>query len=140
MLINIVCKVKREVISVNKIKQIVYKVIKYLFKKDSNKVELNIVLVNNKVIRDLNKRFFNKNTTTDVISFNYTKYEGEIIISVEEIIKQSKYYNNTIKKEFIFVLVHGLLHLYGMEDYTKKDKIKMQNFATKIIKKLNICL
>jgi probable rRNA maturation factor len=84
-----------------------------------------VYLVDNKTIKKLNKIFLNKNTSTDVLSFKYPDGSGEIIISVEECKKNAKNYSNTLNEEILYVLIHGILHLNGYEDYSEKDREKM---------------
>ncbi|MFQ3676179.1 MAG: rRNA maturation RNase YbeY [Endomicrobiia bacterium] len=140
MFINISCYTKKKIPTTQRsLKKNVKKILKYLYGKKSYKINLDIIFVDNKDIRLLNKKFLNKNENTDVLCFNYDRQNGEIIISIEEIISQAKNYKNSIKEELMFVLVHGILHFKGETDYTKRDKIKMLNHATKIIKRLKLC-
>ncbi len=84
-----------------------------------------VYLVSNRMIKKLNKLFFNKNSPTDVIAFKYRDNCGEIIISVEECKKNAKIYSNTIEEEILYVLIHGILHLNGYRDYSEKEREKM---------------
>jgi probable rRNA maturation factor len=73
---------------------------------------------------ELNMRHLNHNTYTDIISFPYS-YEpisGEIYISLERVLDNSRQYNTGFEKELLRVIVHGLLHFCGYFDENKKDK------------------
>ena len=108
-----------------------------LFKKKSK--NHTIFLTNNKKMRELNKKFKNKNKTTDVLSFpfhnkiNYKKniYLGDIAISYEIINKRSK--NSNFLVEFDKMWIHGYLHLLGHNHKKKKDFIKMQKLENLIL-------
>ena len=108
-----------------------------LFKKKSK--NHTIFLTNNKKMRELNKKFKNKNKTTDVLSFpfhnkiNYKKniYLGDIAISYEIINKRSK--NSSFFQEFDKMWIHGYLHLLGHNHKKKKDFIKMKKLENLIL-------
>ena len=120
--------IKKKLIKLNKLN---------LFKKKSK--NHTIFLTNNKKMKILNKKFRNKNKTTDVLSFpfnnkkNYKKntYLGDIAISYEIINKRSK--NSNFFIEFDKMWVHGYLHLLGHDHKKKKDFIKMKKFEDLIL-------
>ena len=110
---------------------------KNLLKKNGN---FTILLTNDKEMKKLNKKFRNKNKTTDVLSFPLSLkiskhiYYGDIAISFEIINKRSK--NLKFNYELDKMWVHGLLHLLGYRHSKIKDFIKMQKKEKKIIKNL----
>ena len=120
--------IKKKLVKLNKFK--------LLKKKSKNHT---IFLTNNKKMRELNKKFKNKNKTTDVLSFpfhnkiNYKKniYLGDIAISYEIINKRSK--NSNFLVEFDKMWIHGYLHLLGHNHKKKKDFIKMQKLENLIL-------
>ena len=107
--------IKKKLVKLSKLK---------LFKKKSK--NHTIFLTNNKKMRELNKKFRNKNKTTDVLSFpfhnktNYNKniYLGDIAINYEIINKRSK--NSNFFIEFDKMWIHGYLHLLGHNHKKKK--------------------
>ena len=120
--------IKKKLVKLNKLK---------LFKKKSK--NHTIFLTNNKKMRELNKKFRNKNKTTDVLSFpfhnktNYNKniYLGDIAINYEIINKRSK--NSNFFIEFDKMWIHGYLHLLGHNHKKKKDFIKMKKLENLIL-------
>jgi len=120
--------IKKKLVKLNKLK---------LFKKKSK--NHTIFLTNNKKMRELNKKFKNKNKTTDVLSFpfhnktNYNKniYLGDIAINYEIINKRSK--NSNFFIEFDKMWIHGYLHLLGHNHKKKKDFIKMKKLENLIL-------
>ena len=103
--------------------------------------EFTILLTNNKKMKTLNRKFRNKNKTTDVLSFPikniYKKknYIGDIALSFEIINKRSKF--TTFNFEFDKMWIHGYLHLIGHDHKKIKDFKKMNKKENLIFNYLN---
>ena len=101
---------------------------KYRFIK--KKISLTILLSNNKNIKKLNKKFRNKNKSTDVLSFPSEKklnikkspYIGDIVVSYEFMNKPKTLSTLEFKNKVTKIFIHGFLHLLGY------DHIKLKNF------------
>ena len=122
-------------------------------KKDKNFkkkiISCTLLLSESKEIKKLNKKFRNKNNSTDVLSFPfYNKVElkkkikqdkevylGDIIININKI----KNKNNKVKFriEFIKLWIHGLAHLFGYDHKKDKDFHNMTNVEKKFLSFLN---
>lgn len=91
--------------------------------------KINVILVTDDYICELNRQYFGKNNPTDVIAFPLSDdddlFEGEIYISVDQVVVNSAVFGVTPAEELRRVLVHGLLHFLGYEDKTPADKKKM---------------
>ncbi len=109
---------------------------------------LNIVVVDNNRIRQINKDYRNKDAVTDVISFAFEevkdveysnfRFLGEIYISYERCVSQAKDYGHSIKREFCYLAVHGLLHLLGYDHMNEEDKEVMRALEEEILSKYDI--
>ena len=91
--------------------------------------ELVYVLCNDEYLLKKNIQFLNHNTLTDVITFDYTKdkiISGDILISTERVVENSKIFNVNYSTELYRVMVHGLLHLLGYKDKIEKDANTMR--------------
>ena len=87
--------------------------------------EVSIMFCNDEYIRELNKAYRNIDSATDVLSFeNDEEYEdeegkwkcvGDIAISLETLPVNAEYFDETKNNELKRLLVHGLLHLNGMD-------------------------
>lgn len=82
-------------------------------REDMGLAELNIVFVDNRYMRGLNYRFLRRNRTTDVLSFLLETDYGEIYIARPQL------ENYEHLKE---LLIHGLLHLAGLDHTRSSDK------------------
>ena len=98
-----------------------------------NNIYFNVILVDNPTIHDLNKKYRNIDRETDVISFalldekeeeSYSTKTvlGDIYISVDKAIEQSKDYGHTLIRELCFLSIHGLLHLLGYDHIEKEEE------------------
>ncbi|MBI72475.1 MAG: rRNA maturation RNase YbeY [Candidatus Marinimicrobia bacterium] len=102
---------------------------------------VSIILSNKMLLNKLKMDYFGLNQFTDVITFNLEDenepLEGEIYISIDDIIENAKIFEVSINEEFKRVLIHGVLHLIGFEDKNKilKDKMtKLENNYMSIFK------
>ena len=107
-----------------------------LLHKSSAKISL--LLCDNALIKDLNNKFFKKTNPTDVIAFplkdKFNKdYLGEVVVSVEEAVKVSSKNGVSWKEELVLYIVHGILHLSGYCDKTRKEREKMERKQQKIV-------
>ena len=104
----------------------------------NKKQEFTILLTSNKKMKKLNRKFRNKNKTTDVLSFPikniYKKknYIGDMALSFEIINKRSKF--TTFNIEFDKMWVHGYLHLIGYDHKKLKDFKKMSKKENLVLK------
>ena len=97
--------------------------------------------------KDLNKKTFNKNTATDVLSFplynninminelnaNMSEDMGDMFICRNVIKKNAKIYEKELVEELQYIVIHGLLHLIGYS-HEKNDKLK--TYETELMKKI----
>ena len=89
---------------------------------------LSIAIVTDPVISEIHKRFMDDPSATDVITFTGIPGEdaGEIIISADHAWKASKTRNNRIDWEMTLYLVHGWLHLAGLDDRSYRTRRLMR--------------
>ena len=72
-----------------------------------------------------NIKFLKHDSLTDIITFDYCNNDiisGDILISIDRVIENAKIYKVTFLNELDRVMLHGLLHLLGYNDKTKKEK------------------
>ena len=102
--------------------------------------EINVVFVNDRYIKFLNKKYLNRDYPTDVISFTYSRRRnkicGDIFISIPRAVAQSSRYKHSFHKELAFLIIHGFLHLLGYDHMKPYQKIRMNRKAEKILRGL----
>lgn len=87
--------------------------------------EISMLLCNDTYMQELNKTYRNIDSTTDVLSFeNDEEYEdeegkwkcaGDIVISLDTLPVNAEYFKESRNDELKRLIVHGLLHLNGMD-------------------------
>ena len=99
--------------------------------------ELNIILTNRETLSSLKKQYFNVDQFTDVIAFNLEDkdedIEGEVYISIDDVLENSKTFSVTFNNEFKRVLIHGVLHLLGYNDHEEDDIKIMRDLEQKYL-------
>jgi len=114
------------------------KILSKIYSVKKKKQEFNLLLTNNRKMKNLNKKFRSKNKPTDVLSFplkNFLSkniYLGDIAVSYEIINKRSKKSNFFL--EFDKIWIHGYLHLNGYKHKKNKDFNQMKTKEDLIIK------
>ena len=106
----------------------------------NKKINITLLLSNNKKIKKLNKKFRNKNKPTDILSFPLSKkiklskenYMGDLIISYNFIDKPKKQSIKNFHQKVIKTFIHGFLHLLGFDHSKLKDYKKMLKEEEKI--------
>jgi probable rRNA maturation factor len=100
-------------------------------------------------IKKLNKKFRNKNKSTDVLSFPFYEekelkkilrrkkevYLGDIIINLNKI--KNKNDKKKFEKELNKLWVHGLVHLFGFRHKKDKDFYQMNKIEKKYLRYIN---
>jgi len=100
---------------------------------------VNLIFTSDIYVSNLKKEFFSKNQWTDVIAFpmhtkNEKPVEGEIYISMPTAKENAKLYKQSYGKELARLVIHGCLHLLGIEDDTNEKKEKMSKIEEHFLK------
>ena len=104
--------------------------------------EILVIFTSDEILSDLKKEFFNKEHLTDVISFrmndyNEEKVEGEIYISIPQVERNARKFDQSFSRELSRIIIHGSLHLLNYDDSTIDTKIKMTEKEDYFLKKTN---
>lgn len=70
-------------------------------------------------ILEVNKEYLQHDYYTDIITFDYTEDDvisGDMVISVDTIATNAEKFETTFESEFFRVVIHGVLHLCGIND------------------------
>jgi len=92
--------------------------------------DIAIVLCSDDYLLKVNQDFLNHDYFTDIITFDYCEdgiVNGDLLISLDRVSENSELEKTTVKDELHRVIFHGVLHLCGYKDKTKKD-IELMRF------------
>lgn len=125
-------------------------------------VQINLLLTQNPQIREMNREFRGVDRATDVLSFPMVEYPapgefefleeqpecfdpdsgelilGDIVISKEKVLEQSKAYGHSPEREFAFLIAHSVLHLSGYDHIMEEERMVMEEKQREILEKLQI--
>lgn len=103
--------------------------------------ELSFIFCTDEQLLEINQTYLKHFYLTDVITFNYNIREiinGDIYISVDRISENASIFGVSFDSELHRIMVHGVLHLLGYNDKTKKQEKEMralEDFYLKEIQK-----
>lgn len=109
-----------------------------------DKYVLSLIITGPIAIKRINRDYRNIDKVTDVISFALLDDGegqidegiielGDIFINRNRVISQAIEYGHSEKREFVFLFVHGLLHLLGYDHMNPKDEKEMFSIQKKIV-------
>jgi rRNA maturation RNase YbeY len=102
--------------------------------------EINVVFTDDDSLRNKNIKYLKRDYYTDIITFDYTegsRINGDLFISIDRIIENAEKFNESVEKEILRVMVHGVLHLIGYSDSTRDEKSRMSEKENKYILEYN---
>lgn len=142
------------------------KVIEFTLREEEVDVEceVSLLFVDNEEIREINNETRSIDRETDVLSFPILEYQdkkvfkqlyknyefsqsdfdgnelvlGDIVLSLEKALEQSKEFNHSYEREASYLVVHSVLHLLGYDHMEEEDKVIMRSREEEILNKLNI--
>lgn len=77
-------------------------------------VEISVVSVSEKESAELNRRYREKDKTTNVLSFRYGKEYGEIIVCPAVVRREARRQKHTFRYQMTWMILHGMIHLSGL--------------------------
>lgn len=124
--------------------------------------EVNLLLTDDEGIRQMNKQFRQMDSVTDVLSFPMIDYEsagdfsqleadadnfnpdtgevvlGDMILNMQRVKQQAESFGHSEEREFAFLIVHSMLHLFGYDHMTDEDAQKMEQIQREILEEMHI--
>ena len=106
--------------------------------------DLDVMLIGDRSMRRLNRRYRKKDRTTDVLAFSMREGSGppsaligEVVISVPTAAKQANQLGRSLDEELIALLVHGILHLCGYDhERSERDARHMRQRERWVLRRL----
>lgn len=125
-------------------------------------IELNVILTDNKEIKEINQNYREIDSATDVLSFPMVDYTspsdfshleeddtyfnietgelilGDIVISVDKVMEQADEYGHSIERELAFLVTHSMMHLFGYDHMDEEERIVMEERQELVLRTLGI--
>ena len=146
---SLICKSKHWTVRLKKVNILVKKVLK--FQKDLNfkktiDYNCNLILTNNQLIKEMNKKFRKKNESTDVLTFisevkikkKKKKKICDIFLSAEMIKKDAINNDISFYNHLTHLLIHSFLHINGYLHGKFKDFERMKKIEINVMNKIGI--
>jgi probable rRNA maturation factor len=106
----------------------------------AKKGEVNVSFITDTRIKKLNSRFHGRETATDVLAFDLSRNQEELIadiyISADTALKNSRIFSAHPERELLLYVIHGLLHLAGYDDHKARDVKAMRRKEEFYLKKI----
>ncbi len=98
--------------------------------------EISVLLVDDSAIAKMNKRYLNRDGTTNVLAFPMREGPfsevnphilGDVVVSVETAEKEAREASISLEQQLRYLLIHGILHLLGYDhESSREDKEIME--------------
>jgi len=100
---------------------------------------VSIAIVDDKEITELNKKFLNRDSVTDCLSFDLSNEDDlpksfELVVNAQKAVKEAKLRGHSDKAELALYITHGLLHNLGFDDTSPEQAKKMHDTEDEILK------
>ena len=86
--------------------------------------EINYIFCDDDYLHNINVKYLNHNTLTDIISFDYSEFNtisGDIFISIDRVLENAQNFNIDFHQELLRVMAHGILHYCGYKDKSESE-------------------
>lgn len=101
--------------------------------------EISYIFCDDEKILEINKEYLKHDYYTDIISFDYSegeKISGDIFISIDTVKSNSQMYTTDYQDELYRVIIHGVLHLCGLDDSSEAEQKIMREAEDNALKLL----
>ncbi|MBI9066291.1 MAG: rRNA maturation RNase YbeY [Salinivirgaceae bacterium] len=99
--------------------------------------DISVIFCNDEYLLQINKEYLAHHFYTDIITFDYSQdviLSGDLFISVDRVLENSKEFNVSFDNELKRVIIHGILHLIGYGDKTDEESKIMRMLENKYLK------
>ena len=92
--------------------------------------EISYLFCDDAKILEINRQYLQHDFYTDIITFDYSEnniISGDISISLDTVRSNSQKYQTEFIEELNRVIIHGILHLCGLNDHSKAEQETMRS-------------
>ena len=98
--------------------------------------EIGYLFVNDEKILECNRDYLGHDYYTDIITFDYdegSQINGDIVISLDTVHTNAEKFGKTYEEELYRVIIHGILHLCGINDKGPGEREIMEDNEDKAL-------
>ena len=98
------------------------------------------MFVNDEKILEINNEYLGHDYYTDVITFDYDEDDvvnGDIVISLDTVRTNAELFDKAYEDELYRVIIHGILHLCGLNDKGPGEREIMEKAENKALEMRN---
>ncbi len=102
--------------------------------------EVGYMFVNDEKILEINNEYLGHDYYTDVITFDYDEDDvvnGDIVISLDTVRTNAELFDKAYENELYRVIIHGILHLCGLNDKGPGEREIMEKAENKALEMRN---
>ncbi len=102
--------------------------------------EISYLFCDDEKILEVNKEYLKHDFYTDIITFDYSEgniISGDIIISLQTVESNSQMYKTNFTEELHRVIIHGILHLSGLDDSSEEEEKAMRDAENNALEMLS---
>ena len=102
--------------------------------------EVGYMFVNDEKILEINNEYLGHDYYTDVITFDYDEDDvvnGDIVISLDTVRTNAELFDKAYEDELYRVIIHGILHLCGLNDKGPGEREIMEKAENKALEMRN---
>ena len=102
--------------------------------------EIGYMFVSDEKILDVNKQYLGHDYFTDIITFDYSEGDtisGDIVISLDTVASNAQQQGTSYDEELHRVIIHGILHLCGINDKGPGERERMEAAENKALEMRN---
>ena len=103
--------------------------------------EIGYLFVNDEKILEVNREYLNHDYYTDIITFDYDEDDtisGDLVISLDTVRSNAELFGKTYEEELYRVIIHGILHLCGINDKGPGEREMMEAAENKALAMLSL--
>ena len=103
--------------------------------------EIGYLFVNDEKILEVNREYLNHDYYTDIITFDYDEdytISGDLVISLDTVRSNAELFGKTYEEELYRVIIHGILHLCGINDKGPGEREMMEAAENKALAMLSL--
>ncbi|MCH8912637.1 MAG: rRNA maturation RNase YbeY [Planctomycetes bacterium] len=115
---------------------------------DTASADVSVAVVSDAEIAELHEKYMNIKGPTDVLAFDLAEkhhagangrhVEGEIVVSADTAKRRAEERAHPVAAELALYVVHGTLHLLGMDDATEQEAMKMHKMEDEILAAIGV--